>query len=118
MAKKRPTRLHDILARRLRSERERRSLSQAAFAEIIGISVSYIAALELGQKFPSPALLETIAAALRTEPYRLLTPLDEGNKPDTREIAYTIGTELRRFLEKDINDYVEERYGGDPKRRH
>ncbi len=59
---------------RLRTERERLGLSQAAVAEKIGVGQSLIAEIESGTKQPSAAVLTKLCRkyGLRFEPVRLV----------------------------------------------
>ena len=59
---------------RLRTERERHGLSQAAVAEKIGVGQSLIAEIESGTKQPSAAVLTKLCRkyGLRFEPVRLV----------------------------------------------
>ena len=59
---------------RLKTERERLELTQAAVAEKIGISQSLVAEIESGAKQPSEAVLKKLCKkyGLRLEPVRLV----------------------------------------------
>ena len=59
---------------RLRIERERLGLSQAAVAEKIGVGQSLIAEIESGTKQPTAAVLKLLCRkyGLRLEPVRLI----------------------------------------------
>jgi transcriptional regulator with XRE-family HTH domain len=65
------TNLRDILAGNLKENRRKCGLSQAKLAEKAGISTQYIAMIELSRQFPTPEVLERIAAALGIEAYEL-----------------------------------------------
>ena len=55
----------------LKDFRKLRRLSQAKLAELCDSSQAYIAEIEVGKKFPSPDMIERIAAALEMESYCL-----------------------------------------------
>ncbi len=59
---------------RLRTERERRGLSQAAVAEKVGVGQSLIAEIENGTKQPTAEVLKKLCRkyGLRLEPVRLV----------------------------------------------
>lgn len=57
-------RMLDGLARRIRSLRERRAMTQEDFASRCGISVSFASLLERGERSPSYETLVTVAEAL------------------------------------------------------
>jgi transcriptional regulator with XRE-family HTH domain len=63
--------LREILANNLKENRRKRGISQAKLAEKAGISTQYIAMIELSRQFPTPEVLERIAAALGIEAYEL-----------------------------------------------
>jgi transcriptional regulator with XRE-family HTH domain len=70
--------LRDILAKNLKKYRRELGISQAKLAEKAEISTQYIAMIELSRQFPTPEMLDQIAAALGIEAYQLfavpLTP--------------------------------------------
>jgi transcriptional regulator with XRE-family HTH domain len=67
------TNLRDILANNLKGNRRKCGISQSKLAERAGISTQYIAMIELTRQFPSPEVLERIAAALGIESYELFS---------------------------------------------
>jgi len=60
----------------LKDYRKTRGISQSKLAELCDSSQAYIAEIEVGKKFPSPEMIERIAAALDLESYCLFQ-----NKP-------------------------------------
>jgi transcriptional regulator with XRE-family HTH domain len=67
------TNLRGILANNLREYRRRCGVSQAKLAEKAQISTQYIAMIELSRQFPTPEVMERIAAALNIEAYQLFS---------------------------------------------
>ncbi|MDR0456746.1 MAG: helix-turn-helix transcriptional regulator [Treponema sp.] len=63
--------MRDILAGNLKENRRKCGLSQVKLAEKAGISTQYIAMIELSRQFPTPEVLERIAAAFGIEAYEL-----------------------------------------------
>ncbi len=63
--------LADTVARNLSAHRRRRNLTQAAFASIAGVSVSYVSMLERGLRSPPLETVETLAHALGVAPITL-----------------------------------------------
>jgi len=63
--------LRDILAGNLKNNRKKCGFSQAKLAEKAGFSTQYIAMIELSRQFPTPEVLERIAAALGIEAHEL-----------------------------------------------
>jgi len=58
------TNLRDILAKNMKAYRNALGLTQAKLAERVDTSTHYIGMIETKNKFPSPEMLERIAAAL------------------------------------------------------
>jgi len=67
------TNLRTILAKNLKENRKKCGLSQSKLAGKAGISTQYIAMIELERQFPTPEVLERIAAALNIESHELFT---------------------------------------------
>lgn len=89
------------LGRRIKTLRERRGLSQPAFADLVGISRGYPPRLENGDNCPSPSVLRRIAAALDadyTELAELAGYIDESEGDDTFTAPREKAAPLRRML--------------------
>ena len=61
------SKLRNILAQNIKNRRKFLGLSQAKLAEKVSTSTHYISQIEQMCKFPSPEMLERIAAALEIE---------------------------------------------------
>ncbi|MFP3042795.1 helix-turn-helix transcriptional regulator [Treponema primitia] len=59
--------LREILALNMKEKRRILGISQAKLAEKADTSTQYVAMIELEKKFPSPEMLERLAAALEIE---------------------------------------------------
>ena len=90
----------------LKHFRKMRKLSQLKLAGLCDSSQVYIAEIEKGKKFPSPVMIEKIAAALEMESYclfqdgatggsRVLTPLQRQEITD----------KISDFVAKTVNRY-------------
>ncbi len=79
----RPRELLQVLARRIRTLRERQGLTQEAFAARTGISVSFASLLERGERSPSYETLVQVADALQVPLAELVkdTPGDPYDDP-------------------------------------
>ncbi|MCL2801506.1 MAG: helix-turn-helix transcriptional regulator [Treponema sp.] len=75
--------LKQIFIHNLRKFRISKEISQMKLAEICDTSPNYIAAIEIGRRFPSLKLIEKIGTALQIEPYRFF--MDESSET-TNEI--------------------------------
>jgi len=58
------TSLRVLLSHNIKEQRRILGITQAKLAEKVGTSTHYIGQIELGNKFPTPEMLERIAAAL------------------------------------------------------
>ncbi|GHV74546.1 hypothetical protein AGMMS49940_18480 [Spirochaetia bacterium] len=67
------TRLRAILARNMKEKRRVLGISQAKLAGKADTSTQYVAMIELEKKFPSPEMLERLAAALEINPPELFS---------------------------------------------
>lgn len=67
------TEFHRLLGANMRIKRKEIGLSQADFAEKCDISTNYVSEIEVGRKFPKPAVLEKIASVLGIDPEDLFT---------------------------------------------
>ena len=99
------TNLRDILASNLKENRKKRGISQSKLAENAGISTQYIAMIELSRQFPTPEVLERIAAALGIEAYELFSvppspesSMERLHKDIIREIREVIVEVLEKAL--------------------
>ncbi|MDR1904919.1 MAG: helix-turn-helix domain-containing protein [Treponema sp.] len=67
------TSLRALLAHTIKEQRRILGITQAQLAERVGTSTHYIGQIELGNKFPSPEMLERIAAALEIDSPQLFS---------------------------------------------
>jgi len=67
------TSLRALLAHNIRERRRVLGITQANLAEKVGTSTHYIGQIELGNKFPTPEMLERIAAALELDSPQLFS---------------------------------------------
>ena len=58
------TSLRALLSQNIKQQRKIQGITQANLAEKVGTSTHYIGQIELGNKFPTPEMLERIAEAL------------------------------------------------------
>jgi transcriptional regulator with XRE-family HTH domain len=61
------TSLRALLAYNIKERRRNLGITQAKLAEKVATSTHYIGQIELGNKFPSPEMLERIALALKID---------------------------------------------------
>ncbi len=77
---RKPTKdLTDALARKIRSYRRAKNLSQEQLAEICGLHRTYVGAVERGERNVTLSTLEAFAVALGVSVPDLLTPSNDDN---------------------------------------
>lgn len=91
--------LREILAKNLKESRRKCRLSQAKLAEKAGISTQYIAMIELSRQFPTPEVLERIAAALGIEAYELFS-VEPSAESSMERLHKDIIKEVRKVMEE------------------
>jgi len=97
--------LRDILAGNLKENRRKGGFSQAKLAEKAGISTQYIAMIELSRQFPTPEVLERIAAAFGIEAYELFaapSSLESSMERLHKDIIREIREVIIEILEKTL----------------
>jgi transcriptional regulator with XRE-family HTH domain len=102
--------LRQLLALTMKKRRRDLGLSQARLAEKAGTSTQYIAMIELARKFPSPEMLERIAAALEIDAPELfsLPPSPAGTLRKLHEaVLADIKQAVADALEQTIKETVE-----------
>ena len=67
------TNLRTLLSHNIREHRRILGITQAKLAEKVETSTHYIGQIELGNKFPTPEMLERIAAALEIDSPQLFS---------------------------------------------
>ncbi len=68
------TRVQKCLAMNIKKYRKRLNFTQEQLAERAKTSTTYIGTIEIGQKFPSPQMIERIADALNVDSLKLFQP--------------------------------------------
>jgi transcriptional regulator with XRE-family HTH domain len=104
------TNLRNILANNLKDYRRKSGVSQAKLAEKAGISTQYIAMIELSRQFPTPEVLDRIAAALGIETYQLFAV-----SPSPESAMERLHDTLTRNLERVVAEAVKQALAEPPK---
>ena len=99
--------LRDILAKNLKENRRKCGITQSKLAEKAEVSTQYIAMIELSRQFPTPEVMERIAAALDIESYQLFavppspeSSMERLHKDIVRDIREVIADVLVKTLEE------------------
>jgi transcriptional regulator with XRE-family HTH domain len=92
---------------RIRQLREEKDISLREFAKRLGeISAAHVSDIELGRRFPSPALLQKMASVLRVplgelEQYDSRAPVDEIKRRAASDPAF--GFALRKLVDRNLS---------------
>ena len=101
------TNLRQLLAFNIKHNRIRLGLSQSKLAEKAESSTQYIAMIELGRKYPSPEMLDRIAAAMNIDNLDLFTP-PPLMKESLKKIQETVMIDLERSISRAVTKTVRE----------
>ena len=94
--------LKQIFIKNLKNFRKNEGLSQMQLAEYCGISLGYIAEIEIGKKFPSIGIIEKIAVILKIEAYLLFKSQDEKNVAGSTEKIPHLPHYVNKKLQKQL----------------
>jgi transcriptional regulator with XRE-family HTH domain len=103
------TGVHTLLARNIKKYRQILGLSQAALAEKINCSTTFIGNIEIKKRFPSSKNIDRIARALGIKPGDLFA---EGNDSETLA-KFTEQNKRKVQLKKDILEAVDRAFTKD-----
>ena len=79
------------LGKTIKSIRKQRGIKQNSFAELCGISQTYLSQIENNQKEPNISVLKTICSNLNVSlPILFFLSLDESDIPDKKKQAFAI----------------------------
>ena len=101
-------RIQELLIFNLKRNRKRLGFSQERLAEICDLSQSFVAAIEVGRKFPSAETLLKLTNALDVKPYELLIEQDESLDIDKQKRLETLISELQEKVVREFRDMLEE----------
>jgi transcriptional regulator with XRE-family HTH domain len=101
------TNIRDVLANNMKAYRNALGMSQSNLAEKVDTSTHYIGMIETKKNFPSPEMLERIAAALGIDTIDLFSI--EKNMPETiknhrRAALEEIKGLMGRFIDERLED--------------
>jgi transcriptional regulator with XRE-family HTH domain len=105
------TRLREILAHNLKTNRRNCGFSQEKLAEMVNVSTHHIATIETARNYPTLDLIERLATALNIEVHELfINPL---SPPEEMERLYQA---VAKNIERVVGEAVEKALAG--KTRH
>jgi transcriptional regulator with XRE-family HTH domain len=101
------TNLRALLAANIRERRRVLGITQANLAERVGTSTHYIGQIELKNKFPTPEMLERIAAALEIDSPQLFS-MDsfpaEAIRQFQKGLVYKLETAITDVISTNISE--------------
>ena len=101
------TNIREILARNIKAYRNALGLSQAKLAEKVDTSSHYLGMIETKKNYPSPEMLERIAAALGIDTLDLFSA--ETNLPKTiKSCRKTALKSIKRLMGQYIGEKLKE----------
>ncbi|MDR2079709.1 MAG: helix-turn-helix domain-containing protein [Treponema sp.] len=103
--------MRDVLARNMKAYRKALGLSQAKLAEKVDTSTHYIGMIETKNNFPSPEMLDRIAAALEIDTIDLFfmeTNLPEKMKTYRKAALKNIKGLLDQLIDGQLKDLDDE----------
>ena len=101
------TNIRNVLAKNMKAYRNARGYTQAKLAEKVDTSTHYIGMIETQNKFPSPEMIERIAAALGIDTIDLFSTdkkTPEAIKTYRKSTLVDVKSLLGRFLDERLKD--------------
>ena len=89
------------LGRNIKMFRVSSNLTQEELAEKAGISVTYLGAIERGEKWPGPETLSEIARTLKVELYCFFTPESPSSR-EVRKIVTKLATDISALVNESV----------------
>lgn len=100
------TNLRQLLALNMKTYRNELRLSQSKLAGEVNSATNYIAAIEAGRKFPSVAMLEKIAFALKIDTPELFS-MKSVQTDSIKQLHETILMEIEGLISDCISEKLE-----------
>lgn len=100
------TKVQKQLAENIRYYRKQKGFTQEDLAEKAGTAANYIGTIEIGKKFPSPKMIEKIAAALSIDELSLFsTNVCNVSEKDIKSIEEELIKNLNKTLSETLRTY-------------
>ncbi|MDR2864903.1 MAG: helix-turn-helix transcriptional regulator [Spirochaetaceae bacterium] len=97
------TSLRALLALNMKNQRRIAGLSQEKLAELVGASTHYIGMIEMERQFPSPEMLERIAAALDIDSPELFS-MKTFPKESMKKFQGLVLTDIEHIINSRLNE--------------
>jgi transcriptional regulator with XRE-family HTH domain len=101
--------IREVLAANLKEYRRRSGFSQDKLAELADISSQYLATVETCRKFPTPEVLDRLAAALNVETY-LLFDVSTTPKEALERLHWSVVSDIKRVVREAVKEALAEEY--------
>jgi transcriptional regulator with XRE-family HTH domain len=101
------TNIREILAKNMKAYRNALGLSQAKLAEKMNTSTHYIGMIETKNNFPSPEMLERIAASLGVDTLDLFSPektLPESMKTCRKSAIKELRSLMKQYFDEKLKE--------------
>lgn len=102
------TRVQKCLALNIKKFRKEQNITQEQLAERAKSSTTYIGTIEIGKKFPSPQMIERIAAALNVDSLQLFQPdtsMIMEAQIDFEKLKTTLMTNIKKAVDNSIEKF-------------
>jgi transcriptional regulator with XRE-family HTH domain len=103
--------IREVLASNLKEYRRKSGFSQDNLAERAEISTQYLATVETCRKFPTPEVLERLAAALEIEAHELFY-MPAATEEALERLHRSIVDDVERVVAEAVERAVAEKCGG------
>jgi len=84
------------LGKRVRALRRTAKMTQEGLSEEAGITIGHVGAVERGDRWPGPDVLESIAKALGVTPRDLMPGTESGKTTELLDEAYAVLAALKK----------------------
>jgi len=101
--------LREILAANLRENRRRLAMSQPELAELADLSTHYVSMIEVSRKFPTPEVLERLAAALGIATHELFS-VPPSPEEIIERLHYDVITNIKQEIREAVKVAIAEQY--------
>ncbi|MHC6202614.1 helix-turn-helix domain-containing protein [Breznakiellaceae bacterium SP9] len=103
------TSLRHLLASNIKEHRKNLGLSQSKLAEKVDTATAYIGKIETEQQFPSPEMLERLAAALEIDSPQLFS-MEPMQMAAVRKLRKDISVDMERVLSNRLAEFEDSFY--------
>jgi transcriptional regulator with XRE-family HTH domain len=103
--------LREFLSANIKVRRVELNISQEKLAELAGVSIQMIKAIEGRKNWVSDNMLVKLAQALKVSSFQLLVPVDGSKMPNDDALISGILTNLRQNIQDDLDSHFDRLLG-------